>query len=258
MAFDAPATAPPGPFASYQQPHSEPPTPAYHHSVGLGERIPFSSPPLTLADLTPPRCPASPLWAPRSPKEVNGLGPNVPGQRTLPPAPTSLYMHRPRVSIAEAIRLRMDFDDMRISPVPTEDQDYDMRGPGMEDMDVDQVDFKDSMIPPVPAEDEDHDMRGPGMGDMDVDQQVVIAQDVEMSSAVMFGEDVVPRRLSRAAGPATATGTAERATFGAGTGGERREGTGWWDTRVEQTSGGGSVVLVLLAQTEEAATHGGT
>ncbi|KAG8728407.1 hypothetical protein FRC10_005009, partial [Ceratobasidium sp. 414] len=188
-----PPTSKPNPSygTSYQQLHSEPPTPANHHSVELGERIPFSSPPLTLADLAPPRYPASPLWAPRSPKEVDDLGPDVPGQRTLPPAPISSYMHRPRVSIAEAIRLRMDFDDMRISPVPAEDQDYDMRGPGMGDMDVDQMDFNDVRIAPVPAGGEDYDMRGPGMGDMDVDQRVVIAQDVEMSSAVVFEEDVV-------------------------------------------------------------------
>ncbi|KAG8746646.1 hypothetical protein FRC10_004249 [Ceratobasidium sp. 414] len=188
-AFTAPATAPPGPFTSYQQLHSEPPTLANHHSVGLGERVPFNSPPLTLAELAPPRYPTSPLWAPRSPKEVDGLGPNAPGQRTLPPAPISSYMHRPRVSISEGIRLRMDFNDMRISPVPAEDEDYDMRGPGMGDMDVDQMDFNDMRISLVPAEDDDYDMRGPGMGDMDVDR-VLIVQDVEMNPTVVI-EDVV-------------------------------------------------------------------
>ncbi|KAG8735474.1 hypothetical protein FRC10_010471 [Ceratobasidium sp. 414] len=190
--FAALATALLGPFITYQQLHSEPSTPACHHSVGPGERIPFSSPPLTFTDLAPPHYPASPLWAPRSPKEVDDLGPNAPGQRSLPPAPTSSYLHRPMVSIAEAIRLRMNFDDMRISPVPAEDQDYDMRGPGMGDMDVDQMDSNDMRISPVPAEDEDYDMRGPGMGDMDVDR-VLIVQDVEMrmSPAVAFEEDVV-------------------------------------------------------------------
>ncbi|KAG8722461.1 hypothetical protein FRC08_001977 [Ceratobasidium sp. 394] len=189
------ATALPRPLFGIQQPQSASPAPASQHSVGLREhfrpsyssfapgdptptshpaitpRVPGppmvvdslgfdgprqplpSAPSLRLDDLAPTPRRNSALWAPRSPVAVGDLTQDVSMRSSLRP---SSYMHHPRVSAGEIIRLRLDLYDMSIS---------------------------------MPAF-QDEEMRGPGMGDMDVDRRVLIKHDVAMAPPVAIEEDV--------------------------------------------------------------------
>ncbi|KAG9076689.1 hypothetical protein FS749_011499 [Ceratobasidium sp. UAMH 11750] len=122
-------------------------TPGPH---GAQSNLP-SAPSLKLEDLArpshpspAPEHPGSPMLldSPRPdlsrtppPVLLDSPRPDAPSQPRSMPTPASDYMHGPRVSIAETIRLRIDFDDLSLSVLPP--QDEDMRGPGMGDMDTD-------------------------------------------------------------------------------------------------------------------------
>ncbi|KAG9101245.1 hypothetical protein FS749_008918 [Ceratobasidium sp. UAMH 11750] len=149
----SPAATQPRPFFEMQQPPPAPAAPASQHPVGLGDHFGPSLHSLPLDDLasTPRR--NSALWAPRSSVTVGDSTEDVSMRSALRP---SSYMHHPRVSAGEIIRLRIDLNDLSIS-MPT---------------------FQDE------------EMRGPGMGDMDVDCRALIEQDVAMAPPVVIEEDV--------------------------------------------------------------------
>ncbi|KAG9094953.1 hypothetical protein FS749_011422 [Ceratobasidium sp. UAMH 11750] len=98
---------------------------------------------------------------PRTPSPVllDSPRPDASSRPRSMPIPASDYMHGPRVSTAEMIRLRIDFDDLSLSILAP--QDEDMRGPGMGDMDT----------------------------DGDEEPRVFIEQDVEMVPRVVIEED---------------------------------------------------------------------
>ncbi|KAG8679262.1 hypothetical protein FRC08_017091, partial [Ceratobasidium sp. 394] len=138
------------------------PSPAPEHP-GSPMVLDSPRPDVPSAGLTTPGSHGVQSHLPRTPSPVlpDSPRPDTPNQPRPMPTPASGYMHRPRVSIAEMIRLRIDFDDLSLSILPPQDED----------------------------------MRGPGMGDMDTDEaeqpRVFIEQDVEMAPRVVIEEDVV-------------------------------------------------------------------
>ncbi|KAG8707524.1 hypothetical protein FRC09_001778 [Ceratobasidium sp. 395] len=164
LSHSSPPPSPPGPAPT--QPLPTAPTYGSIHS-GLPH-----APSLRLEDLTmAPRLNPTPehlKW--RASAGINWS--DTPRQPSLQSSSRSEYVHGPRVSVGEMMRLRLDFNDLTMSSV--RHRDVDMRGPGMGDMDTDKPRPEDvEMVLSVVSD--DVKMSSP-----------LVSEDVEMDSAELL------------------------------------------------------------------------